>query len=213
MQGSFDGDKKIKMLDKSLEFHSIIMRNKNDSAPKMPAIPEGFSVRFYEKGDEKHWAEIQTAVLEFPTYDDALNCFNHYLDHIDELKRQQIYIVDDKTGKPVATSTAWFGECNGKRIGVVHGLSCLPEYQSLGLGRIAASCMMKSFYDIAPFTEVWLDTQTWSYKAIGIYMDLGFIPMKKETYSDVPNGFDDAVKVMKEKMRPDVYKKFLESAE
>ncbi len=189
------------------------MRNKNDKMPKMPAIPEGFSVRFYETGDEKYWAEIQTSVLEFSTNDDALNCFNHYLEHIDELKRQQIYIVDDKTGKPIATSTAWFSECNGKRIGVVHGLSCLAEYQSLGLGRIAASYMMKCFYDIAPGTEVWLDSQTWSYKAIGIYMDLGFVPMKSATYSNVPNEYDAAVKVMKEKMRADVYKKFQESAE
>lgn len=201
------------MLDKSIEFHSIIMRNKNDIAPVLPIVPEGFYVRFYEEGDEKHWAKIQTNVLEFTTLADAEMCFKHYLDYIDELKQQQVYIVEKKTGNPVATSTAWFSELDGKKVGVVHGLSCLPEYQSLGLGRIAAAYMMKCFYDIAPKTEVWLDTQTWSYKAIGIYMQLGFIPMKTAVYSDVPNEYEASVRVLKEKMRADVFERFIDLAE
>lgn len=56
------------MLDKSIEFHSIIMKNKNNSIAMVPALPDGFSMRFYKDGDEKHWAKIQTAVLEFETY-------------------------------------------------------------------------------------------------------------------------------------------------
>lgn len=58
-----------------------------------------------------------------------------------------------------------------------------------------------------------LDTQTWSYKAIGIYMDIGFIPMKTATYSEVANEYHDALRVMKGKMRDDKYKQFVELAE
>lgn len=53
----------------------------------------------------------------------------------------------------------------------------------------------------------------WSYKAVGIYMDIGFIPMKKATYSNVKNEYDDALRTMKGKMREDKYKQFIELAE
>ena len=78
------------MLDKSIEFHSIIMKNLNYKEPEAVAVPEGFSVRFYQEGDEKSWALIQNSVLEFNSVQDALDCFNHYLEHEDELRRRQL---------------------------------------------------------------------------------------------------------------------------
>ena len=200
------------MLDKSIKFHSIIMKNPNYKEPEAVAIPKGFSVRFYQEGDEKSWALIQNSVLEFNSVQDALDCFNHYLEHEDELKRRQLYVIEEKTGKAVATATAWYSDLNGKPIGVVHALSCLPDYQSLGLGKVAAFYMMKCFYELMPGMDVWLDTQTWSYKALGLYLNLGFIPMKNAVYNEVPNEFDAAVAVLKGKMREDKYRLFIERA-
>lgn len=60
--------------------------------------------------------------------------------------------------------------------------------------------------------DVWLDTQTWSYKALGLYLNLGFIPMKNAVYNGVPNEFDAAVAVLKGKMREDKYRIFIERA-
>lgn len=201
------------MLDKTIEFHSIIMRHPNDVAPILPDIPKGFSVRFYQEGDEQYWADIQVAVLEFPNREEALNCYDYYWMYMDELKKRQLFIIDNVTGKPVATANAWWTEVDGQKAGVVFGLSCLPEYQSKGLGRIASAYMMDCFYRLMPGVPVWLDTQTWSYKAIGVYMDIGFIPMKTATFSEVANEYNDALRVMKGKMREDKYKQFVDLAE
>ena len=201
------------MLDKSIEFHSIIMRHPNNRKPVLPQIPQGFSIRFYEKGYEQDWADIQVAVLEFPNREEALKCYDYYWQYMDELKKRQLFIIDNETGKAVATANAWWTDVNGQKAGVVFGLSCLPEYQSKGLGRIAAAYMMDCFYRLMPGVPVWLDTQTWSYKAVGIYMDIGFIPMKTATYSEVPNEYQEALRVMKGKMREDKYKQFIELAE
>ena len=201
------------MLDKSIEFHSIIMRHPNNKPPVLPEIPPGFYIRFYEIDLEQDWADIQVAVLEFPNREEALKCYNYYWQYMTELKQRQLFIIDNETGKAVATSTAWWTEVNGQKAGAVHGLSCLPEYQSKGLGRIAAAYMMDCFYRLMPGVPVWLDTQTWSYKAVGIYMDIGFIPMKTATYSEVPNEYDYALLVMKGKMREDKYEQFMELVE
>lgn len=201
------------MLDKSIEFHSIIMRHPNNRAPLLPEIPQGFSIRFYEKGYELDWADIQVAVLEFPNREEALKCYDYYWQYMDELKKRQLFIIDNETGKPVATANAWWTEVKGQKAGGVFGLSCLPEYQSKGLGKTAAAYMMDCFYRLMPGVPVWLDTQTWSYKAIGIYMDIGFIPMKTAVYNEVPNEYEEALRVMKSKMREDKYKQFSELAE
>ena len=201
------------MLDKSLEFHSVIMRHPNDQPPVLSEIPQGFSVRFYEKGYEQDWADIQAAVLEFPDREEALKCYDYYWQYMDELKKRQFFIFDDGNGKPAATANAWWTEVNGQPAGVVFGLSCLPEYQSKGLGKFAAAYMMDVFYRLMPGCPVWLDTQTWSYKAIGIYMDVGFVPMKTAVYNDVPNEYEEALRVMKGKMREDQYRRFIEIAE
>lgn len=201
------------MLDKTIEFHSIIMRHPNNIAPILPKLPSGFSVRFYEKGDEQAWTDIQVAVLEFPNHEEALKCYDYYWQYMEELKKRQLFIIENTTEKPVATANAWWTEVDGQKAGVVFGLSCYPEYQSKGLGRIAAAYMMDCFYRLMPGCPVWLDTQTWSYKAIGIYMDIGFIPMKTATYNDVKNEYYDALHTLKGKMREDKYKQFIEIAE
>ena len=201
------------MLDKSIEYHSIIMRSPNDRPCDLQEPPEGFSIRCYRRGDEAAWATIQTAVHEFDDTDSALRCFRHYLPFEAELKRRQFYMIDDSRNLPVATATAWFSTLEGQPIGVVHALSCLPKYQSQGLGRIVATAMMNGFYRLMQGCEVWLDTQTWSYKAIGIYLDLGFVPMKTATFSETPNEYGEAVRVLNGRMRPDVYRRFVNCAE
>ena len=201
------------MLDKTIDFHSIILKCQNNCITEAPTIPKGYKVRYYEDGDENAWAKIQTAVGEFKNRSEAQNCFNLYKDNIAELKQRQLYVIDESNGKAVATTTAWFGEKKNHPIGVVHALSCLPKHQSLGLGRFVAAQMMYCFYELMPGAEIWLDTQTWSYKAVGIYMDLGFIPMKTATFNEVPNEYDKAVCVLKDKMRPDIYQRFINTAE
>ena len=61
---------------------------------------------------------------------------------MDELKKRQLFIIDNLLGKPVATANAWFTEVKHQKAGVVFGLSCLPEYQSRGLGRVVTAYMM-----------------------------------------------------------------------
>ena len=128
------------MLDKTIPFHTIIMRTANDRPCTVPKLPEGFSIRYWQPGDEAAWAAIQTSVGEFENTDAALQCFQHYLDDEEALKLRQLYVIDDARKLPVATATAWYSTLEGQSIGVVHALSCLPAYQSRGLGRIAARC-------------------------------------------------------------------------
>lgn len=200
------------MLDKTVPFHSIIMKREYSKPSAKITLPAGYKARTYQKGDEIAWAEIETQVLEFENTDQALQCHSYYLSQLDELKERQ-WFIEAPNGKPVATATAWYTQTEKGRIPVVHALGCLPEYQGKGLGRAAAIKMLESFYRLDKHADVWLDTQTWSYRAIGIYLSLGFIPMKTATYNETPNEFNEALPILHSKMKCEIYNTFLQTAQ
>ena len=49
-----------------------------------------------------------------------------------------------------------------------------PEYQGLGLGKAIVFEGMRRLIEIEGDRDVYLHTQTWSYKAINIYREAGF---------------------------------------
>ena len=200
------------MLDKSVPFHSIIMKRPYKKALTQVRLPENFTVRTYRPGDEIGWAEIETLVLEFDTVQQALDCHKRYLSNSDELRKRQWFAVSPD-GILAATATAWWITTQKGTIPVVHALGCRPEFQGKGLGKAVAVKMLESFYELEKEKEVWLDTQTWSYKAIGLYLDLGFIPMKKEVYNSAKNEFEQAVPILEKHMKRELFRRFMETAE
>lgn len=197
------------MLDKTIEFKSVILMNKNDSYPVIYNLPEGFSYSFYNDGDELSWAEIEYSVLELEKIEDGINHVrNTYMKDMNELKRRMIFIVNDK-GEKIATATAWYGSLDGKKIGVVHAVGVKPEYQGKGLGLAIISKMMEVFYTLDKDIPVWMDTQTWSYKAIGCYLKCGFKPLHYKTYNEVNNQYDEAIKILKDHIKDEVLEKFI----
>lgn len=199
------------MLDKSIPFHMIIMKRPFMEPPAAIRLPEGFEVRTYRPGDERAWAEIETSVGEFDRIGQALECFNHYLKNPEELGRRQWYAVAPD-GVIAATATAWWMPSPDGTVPVVHALGCRAEYQGQGLGKAVAVKMLESFYRLDPNKDIWLDTQTWSYKAIGLYLDLGFIPQKKAVYNSVRNEYEQALPVLKSRMTPVQYRRFIQTA-
>ena len=116
------------MLDKSIPYKNIIMRmpyDKVQSQPE-PVLPDGFSFRFFQEGDEKHWARIETSVLEFADEASAERYFTRdYLPCLDDLKHRCVFVLNrDKL--PVATATAWYASSSlGYRHHCTGSLSCL----------------------------------------------------------------------------------------
>lgn len=200
------------MLDQSIPFHPIIMKRAYAKAPHPAGLPSGFRLRTYLPGDETAWAEIETAVKEFDSIAAALKCYNSYLSHPEDLKQRQWFAVAPD-GVIAATATAWWMPSPGGRIPVVHALGCRAEFQGKGLGKAVATKMLETFYRLDPGKDVWLDTQTWSYKAIGLYLDLGFTPQKTATYNSAQNEYEQALPILSSKMLPTQYQLFIQNAE
>lgn len=197
------------MLDKSIPWHSFIMSLEPSKLVDKVELVNGFSIRPYSgEKDEIAWAKIETAVGEFDSIEDAVSCHKHYLDYPEELMKRQWFVVDENDDA-VATCTVWWtGE---DKIPCIHALSCLPEFQGKGIGKAVAIKAISSSIDSDNRT-VWLETQSWSYKAICLYLSIGFVPRKKATFNETANEFEETYNLIKDKVDKRIAEKIISTA-
>ena len=170
------------MLDKSIPYKSIIMRAGFDTlaSVSIPALPEGYSFRLYRRGDAAHWAATEASVGEFASQEEALAYFQReFLPHEELLYQRNGYILAPD-GTPVATATAWFEWDGNARRACLHWVSVRPQHQGLGLGRAIVAHAMRLLAQQEFGMDAYLHTQTWSHKAIGLYLRMGFHPLKDD---------------------------------
>lgn len=188
------------MLDKSIPYYNIIMRRKSGTSVPEVILPEGFSFVNFTAGDEDQWAEIEASVLEFDTVEEAKDYFKaEYLPYFKEIQRRLLFIQTEK-GEKVATFTIWWNYIGELRIPSVHWVAVKPEYQGLGLGKAIVFKGIEKALSIEGDRDIYLHTQTWSYRAIGIYMKAGFEIQKTGAFDGVGNDYEKAMPILMQKM-------------
>ncbi len=212
------------MLDKSIPYKHVIMRLNNNNYTEEPSLPEGFSFRFFRKGDEHHWARLETSVLEFDNENAAYEYFaRDYLIRLDELEKRCVFIVNSN-GTSVATAMAWYSNSSLGYQASLHWVSVDPDYQGLGLGKAIVVKVLNLFAEFEPEERIWLHTQTWSSVAIRLYHSLGFNMLKSESTAveiggDTPgpviskNDYEEALDVLKDVFDDKFLAKLIETSE
>ncbi len=184
------------MLDKSIKYYHILMHRPKDSPIPCFPLPGGYTYREFKKGDEFDWAAIETSVGEFQEEDDALSYFQrNYLPYLSELKRRTIFIADEK-GNNIGTSTGWWAYTGKRRDPWIHWVAVKPGHQGLGLGKAIVAESLRRLVEIEGDRDVYLHTQTWSYKAIGIYLKCGFLISREEGLGGYKNEYREAADLL-----------------
>jgi GNAT superfamily N-acetyltransferase len=166
----------IAMLDKSVPYYKVTMVLENTDKVKEYPLPEGYRFCLYGKGDEIHWAEIETTVGEFDSVPKGIAYFaNEFGKGLHEMEKRCLFI-ETVEGRKIATATAWYGQHQGKRLGRLHWISVRPDHQGKGLGKALIARALKILGELEDNRMIYLTTQTWSYKAIGLYKSFGFKP-------------------------------------
>ena len=160
-------------------------------------LPSGFSIRVFVPGDEVPWAGIETAVGEFMTEGEALTYFQStYLPCSDELARRCVF-VRGADGGAVGTITSWWNTTEERRDPSIHWLAVRPEYERLGLGKALVSECLTRLVWLEGQRDIFLHTQTWSYRAIAIYLKAGFEFVRQGSFGGYPNDYDKAMPVLR----------------
>jgi GNAT superfamily N-acetyltransferase len=143
-------------------------------------LPEGYTFKGYKAGDEPDWVRIERSVDELTSSERALPYFiNNYVSYKGELERRCLF-VENPEGMKVATLTIWWGYTGLRRDPWLHWFSVMPEYQNKAIGKALLYEQMIRLLLIEGDRDVYIPTQTWSYKAINIYRKQEFVPTDEQ---------------------------------
>jgi GNAT superfamily N-acetyltransferase len=141
--------------------------------PAFP-LPAGFTLAWYQPGNQAWWEEIQrrSDSLARVTSDLFWSCFGQAAE---ALPRRQCYLLDAQA-KPIGTATAWFdrasrGECWGR----LHWVAIVPEWQGQGLAKPLLATVCARLRELHP-EKSFLRTAARRLPAISLYLKFGFQP-------------------------------------
>ena len=191
------------MLDRTIPFYNTILRC-DCYQTKNAVLPEGYSVVTYQPGCERAWAELECSVGDFDSTGEAEEYFvSTYLK--DKDKTDRILFLEDAEEKIIGSCIAWQDDRNGALVSSLHWLIVDEEHQGMGLGK-ALCCAVMNIYAGRNAFPVYIHTQPWSWKAILLYVSLGFKLQKNDTFSHYVNQYDDAMRTLKEHISDEQFK-------
>lgn len=179
------------MLDRTIPFYNIILRC--DSYKRREIIlPKGFSIVPYKNGYETEWAKLECSIGDFNSLEEAKKYFiKTYL--YDKKLLNNILFLLDKYNHVIGSCIAWKDERKKAYVSSLHWLIVDKRYRGLGLGKMLCSAVMNIFEEF----PIYIHTQPWSWKAIFLYISLGFKLQRTDTFAQYENEYTDAMKELK----------------
>ena len=194
------------MLDRTIPFYNTILRCDGYAETKY-VLPDGFSIVPYADGYEKGWARLEYAIGDFDSEQEAEDYFaSSYL--ADIAKRENCLFLLNPEKKIVGSCIAWQDLHGDMTVSSLHWLVVEEEYQRKGLGRALCLAVMNLFAK-GSGTPVYIHTQPWSWKAILLYISIGFRLQKTDSFSHYENQYENAMKTL----RSVVSEKYFETME
>jgi GNAT superfamily N-acetyltransferase len=160
------------------EYISVTMTREHLEDIPQFHLPPGFTVRWYQDGDEELWLEIERASEDHIEITHELFVEWHG-DHLPVLKDRMFFLLDSEMNT-IGTATAWFlNEYNGKPYGRVGWVAIIPEMRSRGLSRPMMTVLCNRLKDLG-HKRAYLTTSTARFPAIRLYWQFGFRPEYEE---------------------------------
>ncbi|MBO5528997.1 MAG: GNAT family N-acetyltransferase, partial [Bacilli bacterium] len=162
-------------------------------------------------GYEKEWAKQEYAIGDFDSEAEAEKYFAEtYLQNPELLPN--ILFALNKDGDVVGSCIAWQDMRGISSVSSLHWLVVDERYQKIGLGRALCTSVM-NIYAERQGLPVYIHTQPWSWKAILLYVSLGFKLQKTDTFSHYENEYEKAMIELRKITIPEQYELLKQSSE
>ncbi len=163
--------------DKRIKHYELLLEGSLDSISEYP-LHDGYYFEFYQDGDRDAWIEIEQSAKEFSNYEEGLDAWNRYYSGREsELHNRMVFVVNE-LGEKVATATAFY-DINGKDksgAGWLHWVAVKRAYQGKGLSKPLITYVLHVMKALG-YNHVKIPTQTNTWLAVKVYLDLGFRPI------------------------------------
>lgn len=162
---------------KTLKYYDLILYHNLMNLPAY-SLPEGYSFRFYQPGDEENWLEIEASAREFLCPEEGREAWQRYYGGKEEKLKSRMLFVMDAKGNPVATATA-FDDQKDEAAGWLHWVAVRREHQGKGISKPLVYKALQILKEMG-YPYACVPTQTTTWLAVKVYLDCGFIPWKGE---------------------------------
>ena len=197
------------MVDGSIPYYNLILKCKKICTTPV-SLPEGYSFKMYTEGDEKHWAKLEYEIGDFSSVEEAEMYFKtNYCNQIDELKKRCVFVVDSY-GNIVGSCIAWHDSKGNDMVASLHWLVVSPKHQGKHIGLALCQKVLDIFSEYNE-TPIYIHSQPWSYKAILLYIKLGFKIQKTDTFSHYENQYEQAIKTLENLLPESQFNKIKEN--
>jgi len=170
-------DMQFDNLDDRIRYVELFLERDLDDLPSYP-LPEGYRFVFYQPGDRDSWIAIEQSAKEFSCYENGAKGWDRYFGgHEKELPRRMLFI-ENSAGEKVATATAYYDVLHGDPSGSawLHWVSVRRDCQGKGLSKPLIARAMEVMKGLG-YDHAKIPTQTTSWVAVKVYLDLGFRPI------------------------------------
>jgi GNAT superfamily N-acetyltransferase len=152
-----------------------------DALPRHP-LPEGFTLRWYQSGDDREWTAVQRAADRYNELPASL--FGQVFGTNEELLTQRVAFLVDSRGQVVGTAAAWWStDGSGERIGRVHWVAVHPAMQGRGLAKSLMAAVCLRLVELGE-RRAYLTISSTRLRAICLYLQFGFEPVMCDAAAD-----------------------------
>ena len=148
------------------------------------SLPAGYRFVMYQPGDRNAWIDIEISAKELRDQAQGAEVWEKYYGgHEDELPARMCF-VENAAGKKVATATAYYDIRDIDRSGAawLHWVAVRRDEQGKGLSKPLISHVIQIMKALG-YTHAVIPTQTTTWVACKVYLDLGFRPIPQNLIS------------------------------
>ena len=164
--------------DGTICYYELLLENDITEVPQFE-LPEGYRFVTYSDHDRDTWIEIELSAKEFTSYEQGVEAWNRYYATRQEELPGKMFFIETENGEKIATATAFY-DIYGRDTsddGWLHWVAVKREYQGKGLSKPLITHVLRVMNQLG-HVRAKIPTQTNTWLACKVYMDLGFLPLK-----------------------------------
>ena len=165
--------------DARIKYYELMLRGEITVMEEIP-LPAGYHYEMYREGDRDAWIAIEMSAKELVSYERGLDAWKRcYEEHTDELQARLVFVVNE-AGEKVGTATAYYDIRGIDQSGDawLHWVAVKREHQGRGLSKPMISHAIQIMKELG-YTHAKIPTQTTTWLAVKVYLDLGFRPIEQ----------------------------------
>ena len=169
--------------DRRIPYYKLRLEQSLDDI-KEKDLPSEYHYENYTPGDKAAWIAIEKSAKEFTSDEAGDAAWSKYFASHEKELGNRMFFVADSSGRKLATASAYFDIYTGDdgETGWLHWVAVHSDAQGKGLSKPLIAHVLAHMKKLG-YKRAVIPTQTNTWLACKLYLDLGFVPTKENAQS------------------------------